>query len=59
MHEQKLREYIANPNMYDNLGFLGKGYDDVIIPARIRSLERQIANFKKQLEECEAKYGPI
>ncbi|WP_161795339.1 RHS repeat-associated core domain-containing protein [Xanthomonas sp. GPE 39] len=59
MHQQKLREYIANPKMYDNLGFLGKGYDELIIPARIRSLERQIANFKKQLEECEARYGSI
>jgi hypothetical protein len=26
-HEQKLRDYQANPNAHDNLGILGQGYD--------------------------------
>ena len=56
-HEQKLKEYIANPHAYDNLGFLGKGRDEAVISGRIRSLQKQIDNFRKLLADCEAKHG--
>jgi hypothetical protein len=29
----------------------------LIIPGRKRSLQKQIDNFRRQLEECEAKHG--
>lgn len=56
-HERKLRDYMNDPPTHDNLGLLGQGYDHVIIPGRIRSLQKQIENFRKQLAECEAKNG--
>ena len=56
-HEQKLREYINNPYGHDNRGFLGQGRDAQIINSRIRSLQRQIENFRKQLAECERLHG--
>ena len=52
-HEQKLADYKADPYAHDNKGFLGQGRDAQIIAARIRSLEGQIENFKRQLEACE------
>jgi RHS repeat-associated protein len=52
-HEQKLRDYIADPYKYDNRNFLGQGRDSQVIAGRIRNLERQIAEFRKQLKECE------
>lgn len=52
-HERKLRDYTENPHAHDNLEFLGKGRDEKVIDGRKRSLLRQIANFKKLLEECE------
>jgi hypothetical protein len=65
-HERKLREYIANPMSMDNKGFLAgalaKGDQalyDTIYTSRLASLQWQIANFKKQLEECERKNGGL
>jgi hypothetical protein len=60
IHEEKLRLYIANPLSQDNKGFLAAAlanndmdlYNTIYL-ARIASLQAQIANFKKQLEECE------
>jgi RHS repeat-associated protein len=63
-HERKLREYIANPMSMDNKGFLAgalaKNDQDLynkIYMTRLVSLQGQIANFKKQLEECERRNG--
>jgi len=63
-HERKLREYMANPMASDNKGFLAgalaKNDQDLynkIYLSRIASLQAQIANFKKQLEECERRNG--
>jgi len=56
-HEQKLRDYINNPYDHDNLRFLGQGRDAKIINSRIRSLQRQIEDFRKQLAECERQHG--
>jgi uncharacterized protein RhaS with RHS repeats len=63
-HERKLREYVANPMSMDNRGFLAgalaKNDQDLyntIYTSRIASLQKQIANFKKQLEECERNNG--
>jgi len=56
-HEQKLSEYALDPYKYDNKNFLGQGRDNAIIQRRIRNLQRQIDNFRKQLEECEEKHG--
>jgi RHS repeat-associated protein len=52
-HEQKLADYKANPAAHDNKGFLGKGRDAKVIAGRIKNLENQIENFRKQLEACE------
>jgi RHS repeat-associated protein len=57
-HEEKLRKYIADPKSQDNKGILGQGFDHVIVPGRIRSLQKQIDNFRRQVQECEAKNGP-
>jgi hypothetical protein len=54
-HEEKLRQYRTNPDFYDNLGFLKFAPPDLrkrIVDGRIRNLERQIANFRRQYEEC-------
>ena len=63
-HEEKLRQYMANPMGMDNKGFLADaltmGDQDLynkIYATRIASLQRQIANFRKQLEECERRNG--
>ena len=56
-HERKLRDYIANPQAHDNLGFLGRGRDAQVIAGRIRKLQNQIENFRKLLRECEIKHG--
>jgi RHS repeat-associated protein len=53
LHEQKLADYKANPDAHDNKGFLKNATPDQrqkIIAARIRSLEAQIENFKRQIE---------
>jgi RHS repeat-associated protein len=52
-HEQKLADFIANPAAHDSKGFLGKGRDAKVMAGRIKNLEKQIQNFRKQLEECE------
>jgi len=52
-HEKKLADYIADPYGHDNLGMLGQGYDSQIIPGRIKSIQDQIDNFRKQLQQCE------
>ncbi len=54
-HEEKLRQYRSNPDLYDNLGFLKFAPPDLrkkIIDGRIRNLERQIQNFRRKYEEC-------
>jgi uncharacterized protein RhaS with RHS repeats len=56
-HDEKLRLYLLNPALYDNKGFLGKGRDQAVISGRIHELNKQIANFRKLLEECERKNG--
>jgi RHS repeat-associated protein len=63
-HERKLREYMINPMSMDNKGFLAgalaKNDQDLyagIYLSRVASLQKQIANFKKQLEECERRNG--
>jgi hypothetical protein len=54
-HRRKLEHYIKNPYAHDNKGFLGQGRDEIVIAARIRSLQHQISNFEKQLKACEEK----
>jgi RHS repeat-associated protein len=63
-HERKLREYMANPMAGDNRGFLAyalakndQGLYNKIYQGRIASLQSQISNFKKLLEECERQNG--
>jgi hypothetical protein len=54
-HEEKLRQYRLNPDHGDNLGFLRFATPEMrrrIIDGRIRNLERQIENFRRQYEEC-------
>ena len=63
-HERKLREYMANPIVTDNKGFLAGAlakndldlYNKIYL-GRIASLQSQIANFKKLLQECERRNG--
>jgi hypothetical protein len=59
-HEDKLSDYINDPLRFDNKGMLSMAYlgnagaiASSIYEGRIRSLKKQIENFKKQLEECE------
>ncbi len=53
-HEQKLRDYTANPDAHDNKGFLRNAPDGAsrqrIIDSRVRSLEGQIGTFKRDIE---------
>ena len=63
-HEQKYRDYIANPSAGDNMGILSAAYNSGdmtrytnIINGRIRNLDKQISDFRKQLEECEKNHG--
>ena len=58
-HIKKLVDYIKNPDAFDNKEFLKKnpGRRDQIIDGRIKSLQKQIENFKKQLEACEKAKG--
>jgi hypothetical protein len=57
LHEQKLADYKANPYAHDNNNFLGHGHDQEVIDGRIRNLEKQIENFRRQLQACEATHG--
>jgi hypothetical protein len=56
-HEQKLADYKANPDAYDNKGFLkGASSPEIrekIISGRVRHLEGEIANFRKQLVDLQ------
>ena len=63
-HERKLREYTSDPLASDNKGFLKSAIAagnmslyQKIYDARVASLLHQIANFRKQLEECEKLNG--
>lgn len=63
-HEDKLRNYLNDPLGNDNRGILSQAYlanngarASAIYEGRIRELKKQIANFKKQLEECERMNG--
>ena len=61
-HEEKLRQYRINPDLYDNLGILKfstPGIRKSIIDGRIRNLERQIENFRRQYEACLSANGGI
>ena len=63
-HEDKLQNYLNDPLGSDNKGILSMAYlanngamAMSIYEGRIRNLKNQIANFKKQLEECERMNG--
>jgi len=56
-HQTKLAAYAGNPYAYDNLGILGKGYDDQIIAGRVKHLVQEILELQKLLEECERLNG--
>jgi hypothetical protein len=53
-HEAKLRAYMENPYAYDNLGLLRDAPNDAIrqsiIDGRIRHLQNEINNWRKQVE---------
>ena len=64
-HEVKLQGYIGSPSSFDTDGRLAAAYAannmarvQNIISGRIRNLQGQIDNFRKQLEECERINGP-
>ena len=55
-HRQKLADYKANPDAFDNKGFLKNASPELrekIINARIRKLENQIKNFENQIKAIE------
>jgi hypothetical protein len=56
-HESKLKAYEANPEAFDNKGFLKNAPNNQvrqrIIQSRIRHLESEIRGFRKQIEELE------
>ncbi|TBV72275.1 RHS repeat protein [Pseudoxanthomonas winnipegensis] len=59
-HERKLREYRSDPMKYDNKGFLRNAPPNIkenIIDGRLRNLENQINNFRRQYMDCLAKNG--
>ena len=63
-HEQKYRDYVANPSAGDNMGILDAAYQagDMarytnIINGRLRNLDKQISDFRRQLQECERRHG--
>ena len=63
-HQQKLAQYLRDPISMDNKGFLAEAlglYDFQrafgIQHTRIKELNRQIRNFKKQLQKCEEQNG--
>ena len=53
-HQQKLEAYKANPDAFDNKGFLKNAptpqIRQNIIDARIRHLEGEIKNFQNQID---------
>ena len=53
-HEQKLQEYIENPDAFDNKGFLRNADPELrqrIIDGRIKSLTKEIEKFKSEIEK--------
>jgi hypothetical protein len=54
-HQQKLADYIANPNAYDNLGFLRNAPTEQIrqqiIQGRVGHLEHEMATFADQIRK--------
>jgi hypothetical protein len=56
IHLKKLDDFRANPDKFDNKGFLrdapSQEIRDQIIEGRIRSLEKQIDNFRRQIEQA-------
>ena len=55
-HQQKLEQYRANPDAFDNKGLLRNASPEVrqrIIQGRIRHLEGQIRNFQDQIRQLE------
>ena len=62
--EEKYRQYMANPSAGDNTGALAAAnksgnmtrYTN-IINGRLRSLDGQIQEFRRQLEQCERTHG--
>ena len=53
-HEQRLEDYKQNPDAHDNKGFLKDASPErraKIIESRVKSLERQIETFKKDLKK--------
>lgn len=53
-HSKKLEEYLANPDAFDNKGFLKNASPELrekIINSRVESLKSQIQNFQNQKEE--------
>jgi hypothetical protein len=63
-HEKKYRDYISNPSAFDNNGILEAAYRSgdmsrysSIISGRLKNLDKQISDFRKQLDECERVYG--
>ena len=54
-HLKKLEDFKANPDKFDNKGFLKDASPELrqkIIDGRIRSLERQIENFRRQINRA-------
>ena len=52
-HQKKLTEYIANPEAFDNKGFLqnvSPAVREQIVQSRVRSLENQISTFQKDIK---------
>lgn len=63
-HEKKLGQYRDDPLSMDNKGFLAdalakgdKALYEKIYKSRIKSLQKQINNFRRQLEICEKNNG--
>jgi uncharacterized protein YhaN len=52
-HQKKLSDFKANPDAFDNKGFLENASPErrsEIIESRVRSLEHQIQNFRNQID---------
>ncbi|KIE05772.1 hypothetical protein NF27_CY00080 [Candidatus Jidaibacter acanthamoeba] len=59
-HREKLEKYKADPEAYDNDGRLARNKDNPeicanIIKGRIKGLEDEIKNFKKDMKEVKDK----
>jgi hypothetical protein len=60
-HQEKLEQYKADPDAFDNKDFLKNAPDEEarqrIIEGRIRKLQGQIENFRKQIRDLEGGGG--